>query len=53
MTITVTTESLRQACSQLLDHLEQVAGDEVSIDGDYFWSIDRRELYDPATLRRI
>lgn len=41
------TESLRRAFSALLEHVEHVAGEEIRIDRDYYWSIDQRELYDP------
>jgi|SRR6476661_8848210 len=43
----VKTESLRQAFSLIMEHLEQVAGAEVRIESEYYWSIDAGELYDP------
>ncbi len=42
----VSIEIVRRACSLLLDHLEEVAGREITLEHDSFWAIDTVQSYD-------
>ena len=45
--ITVPVSLLRATAQSLLDHLEEVQGDTVSLTHDFFWAIPQEQLYDP------
>ncbi len=40
--------SLRLAANTLFDHLDEIGVESVSLDGDFYWQIDEKELYDPT-----
>jgi len=46
--------TLKQAARVLLEHVEELDGDVVSVDHDYYWAIAPEQLYDvfrePAEL---
>lgn len=46
-TIRVPVALLRRASELLLDHLQDVEGDELLLEKDYFWAIAPEQLYDP------
>ncbi|WP_136706756.1 hypothetical protein [Agromyces sp. H66] len=41
----ISIELLRRASTLLLDHLEEIGGDVVEVDEDYFWSVAPEQLY--------
>jgi len=42
--------SLRLAANRLFDHLDEIRVKSVSFDGDVYWQIEEKELYDPTRI---
>jgi hypothetical protein len=46
--VKVSIRELREVSTALFDHVESLGVTEVEVDDDYYWSIPKEELYDPA-----
>lgn len=44
----ISIRELREVSNSLLDHIESLGVTEVDIDEDYYWTIPKEQLYDPA-----
>jgi hypothetical protein len=41
-------DTLRIALERLLAHAEQMKGNTIEIEADYYWSVTKEELHDPT-----